>query len=376
MKVTHFATTVYASLYFLTTTAQGLEPLESSSSYAIKSKSTQLLKKLDANQDGKIQEAEDAKFWRRNKKFDVNKDNSLDFKELQQSFITSMNSPGKELLNVFYKNTSRGGVYLDIFFPDKDTNNTKPVVFYTHGGGWAAGDKSSATLRSFADAHKAWLKEGFVVVSIGYRLVNKTGDSSMRDCVIDCKDAMRFISGHKKTLGVDSNKFYTFGDSAGGQLAMMLLHSPSDNLLGDAELQKFDYKTVAGVSWYGPCDFRDPQLFNHDDRPNFKDRFGARILPKDSKPEDKVKFYTEMSSVSYLTEDSPPLLMIQGDKDTTIPAKQAYRMQKALETIKAPVEIMLIKNAGHNWRSVDAPISPTREDIVKSTVDFILKHKK
>jgi|GEM_PF-6149873 len=32
--------------------------------------------------------------------------------------------------------------------------------------------------------------------------------------------------------------------------------------------------------------------------------------------------------------------MIQGDKDTTIPVKQAYQMQEALEEIKAPVEIM------------------------------------
>ena len=81
-----------------------------------------------------------------------------------------------------------------------------------------------------------------------------------------------------------------------------------------------------------------------------------------------------MSPVSYLTEDSAPLLMIQGDKDTTIPVKQAYRMQEALKTIKAPVEILIVKNAGHNWRSVDAPIAPTRNEIIQSTIDFLLKH--
>jgi len=74
-------------------------------------------------------------------------------------------------------------------------------------------------------------------------------------------------------------------------------------------------------------------------------------------------------------EYSPPLLMIQGDKDTTIPVKQAYRMQEALKSIQAPVEISIVKNAGHNWRSVGAPIEPTREDIVEETIEFFLRKR-
>ena len=42
--------------------------------------------------------------------------------------------------------------------------------------------------------------------------------------------------------------------------------------------------------------------------------------------------------------------MIQGDKDTTIPVKHAYFMQQKAKQLQAPVEIMIIKNAGHNWR--------------------------
>ena len=66
--------------------------------------------------------------------------------------------------------------------------------------------------------------------------------------------------------------------------------------------------------------------------------------------------------------------MIQGDKDTTIPVKHAYHMKRQAEEAKAPVEIMIIKNAGHNWRNVKAEIEPSREVINQRTVQFLVNH--
>ena len=81
-----------------------------------------------------------------------------------------------------------------------------------------------------------------------------------------------------------------------------------------------------------------------------------------------------MSPIQYLKKNSPPLLMIQGDKDTTIPVKHAHYMKEKAEAAGAPVEIMIIKNAGHNWRQVEAPIDPATEEIVQRTVSFISSH--
>ena len=78
--------------------------------------------------------------------------------------------------------------------------------------------------------------------------------------------------------------------------------------------------------------------------------------------------------MTYLKADSPPLLMIQGDKDTTIPVKHAYYMKKKAEEVEAPVEIMIIKNSGHNWRKVDADIEPTADEIIERTVSFFADH--
>ena len=155
----------------------------------------------------------------------------------------------------------------------------------------------------------------------------------------------------------------------------MLLLSSSDSLLGDKDLAKYSYNMVAGVSWYGPCDFEDMSLFNHDDRPNFKDRFRQRIFLKNTKKEDVLALYREMSPINYLTKDSAPLLMLQGDSDHTIPVKHAYYMEEINKKIKAPVTIIIVKNSGHNWRKVGEDISPTRDEIVQATIDFFVSHK-
>lgn len=364
-----------AASILCTSHLSAIEPLKDSSQAYEDNTAKKTLANLDTNKDGLFKEDEDPKQWKRKKRADANGDGAIDLSELKKARMMYVDSPGKQIRNVIFKKTPQGPVYLDIYMPDEDTSTEKPVVLYTHGGGWAAGSKHGAGNASFGKVHQALLKKGFCVVSVGYRKVKKDGTTAMRDCVIDSKDALRFISAHHKQLGIDPMKVHTFGDSAGGHLAQMVLLSPPETLTGDAELAKYPYKTVSGVSWYGPCDFQNPQLFNHNDRPDFRDRFGPRIMGPESKKEDKVKLYAEMSPVTYLTEKSPPLLMIQGDKDTTIPVKQAYRMQQALETIKAPVEIMLIKNAGHNWRDVDAPIQPGRDVIIDKTIQFFLKHK-
>ena len=68
--------------------------------------------------------------------------------------------------------------------------------------------------------------------------------------------------------------------------------------------------------------------------------------------------------------------MIQGDKDTTIPVKHAYHMKQKSDELKSTVEIMIIQNAGHNWRKVDADIEPTRDSIIEETIEFFVEHLK
>jgi len=68
--------------------------------------------------------------------------------------------------------------------------------------------------------------------------------------------------------------------------------------------------------------------------------------------------------------------MIQGDQDTTIPVKHAYHMQKHVKQVPAPANILIVKNAGHNWKPVGAPITPTTPEIEGQTISFLLNLQK
>lgn len=336
---------------------------------------TNTWKKLDINKDNKFTENENERTWKRYQYLNTNNDNAISVEEYRKFEIPYLNNEGERKLNVLYKETKEEDLYLDIYYPkNRKAGQKLPVVIYTHGGGWGAGSRHGAANASFKTVHMALLEKGFCVVPVSYRLWTKNGTTSMRDCVIDAKDAMRYLSKHNEVLGLDTNKFFCFGDSAGGQISQMLLLSTPESLIGDKSLAKYTYKMAGGVSWYGPCDFEKTNLFNHNDRADFRDRFGPRILMPNTKEEDKLAMYREMSPINYLKKDSPPLLMIQGDSDTTIPVKHAYYMEEKAKKIEAPVTTVIIKNAGHNWRKVEKDIEPTREWIIQKTIDYFVSN--
>lgn len=60
---------------------------------------------------------------------------------------------------------------------------------------------------------------GVAVVSVQYRLAND--GSIISNCIIDSKDAIRFITKNATIYNIDPTRMAMFGASAGGQIAMM-----------------------------------------------------------------------------------------------------------------------------------------------------------
>ena len=132
-------------------------------------------------------------------------------------------------LGVVYKTVDDRDLEFDVYYPDSDSRKPSPVIVYTHGGGWAAGSRYGAAGRLFAPLFKELTERGFCVVSVDYRLYRKGGAIRMRDCVIDAKDAVRYLVSNSKEFNIDPDQVFVFGDSAGGHIAQMLLLTSPGN---------------------------------------------------------------------------------------------------------------------------------------------------
>jgi acetyl esterase/lipase len=101
---------------------------------------------------------------------------------------------------------------VDVFSP-ADAKGL-PVVFWIHGGGWQAGDKTDVKLkpRMFND-------KGFVFVSVNYRLLP---DVDMATLTRDVAKAFRWVQDHAAEYGGDAKRVLVGGHSAGAQLAALI----------------------------------------------------------------------------------------------------------------------------------------------------------
>lgn len=278
-------------------------------------------------------------------------------------------------LDVPYKTTAQGQLKLDLHYPAVPKVGERfPLIVFTHGGGWAAGNKTIGDRGVRFLGVSALNSHGFCVASVEYRLCTKDATITIHDCVTDAKDALRFLAKNASQFSVDADRVFTFGDSAGGHLAQMLLLSPSESFPGDPTLADAKYRLIAGVSWYGPCDFEKTELFNGPGQAGVRDRFGPRIIKPGADEKNKLVAYRKVSPVTYLKPNGPPLLMMQGDKDPTIPVHHARYMKERADAVKAPVEILVVENAAHNWREADGPLRPSLDEIVSKTAAFMKEH--
>src|SRR5262245_11159941 len=89
-----------------------------------------------------------------------------------------------------------------------------PVVFWIHGGGWQAGDKSDV-----AEKPRFFVEKGFVFVSVNYRLLPRV---EMIDIFHDVAKSFRWVHDHIAEYGGDSKRVLVGGHSAGAQLAALI----------------------------------------------------------------------------------------------------------------------------------------------------------
>lgn len=98
-----------------------------------------------------------------------------------------------------------------------------PAVIWVHGGSWQAGDKVTSATELKA---RHFVAEGFVFVSVNYRLVSETNDVRWPDFGNDVAAAAAWVIDNASELGVDAQRIALVGHSAGAHLVSIVGTNP------------------------------------------------------------------------------------------------------------------------------------------------------
>ncbi|HKT96360.1 MAG TPA: alpha/beta hydrolase [Paraburkholderia sp.] len=90
-----------------------------------------------------------------------------------------------------------------------------PAVMFIHGGYWQAGDKHDVSFVA-----PLLVRQGIAVAINNYALAPQ---ASLDTMVAQTRKALHWLHRHAERFGIDANRLYVMGHSAGGHLAAMML---------------------------------------------------------------------------------------------------------------------------------------------------------
>src|SRR5262245_48990811 len=243
---------------------------------------------------------------------------------------------------------------VDIYTPESAKN--LPVVFWIHGGGWQAGDKSSVQLKP-----QAFVDNGFVFVSTGYRLLPNV---EMVTIFRDIAKSVRWVHHHIADYGGDPKRLLIMGHSAGAQLAALICT--------DDRYLKAEGLSLAITRACVPVDgdtYDVPAIIE-----TAETRWRVHSLPR-AKFGHREKFgndeakHRDYSAVTHVAKDKdiPPFLILHvgGHPDTTA---QAQRLGNVLKDAGIPATVFAAKETTHS--KINADLGKPDDPATKALFEF------
>lgn len=231
-------------------------------------------------------------------------------------------------LNLVYTKRDGWEGKLDFYAPS--TNKPTPLVINIHGGGWNKGVKESQT------GFSTFFKAGFAVANIEYRL---SGQSTAPAAVEDARCALLYLIKNAKALNINVDKIVVMGGSSGGHLALMTGLLGADHRFDKSCADVPNLKVAAIVDKYGITDVWDWAY-----GPNKTSKSAVQWLGSYSKD---PAFAASVSPISYVTKTSPPVFIVHGDADPTVPYQHSVTLQQKLAAAGVVHEFITVPGGLH-----------------------------
>jgi len=119
---------------------------------------------------------------------------------------------------------------LDVYAPEADEMQNRPVIVWIHGGGFRPGnDKTQSYIVEMANRFS---RKGYVCLSVDYRLRENPRDNpkeTISDAADDVLKGIDWLRKNSELLNIDVSKIIIGGGSAGGMLGCNLCFNDRSN---------------------------------------------------------------------------------------------------------------------------------------------------
>ena len=226
---------------------------------------------------------------------------------------------------------------MDIYIPrEAQKRKNNGVILFIHGGSWSSGDKADETARCRMLASK-----GYIVANVNYTLWSEeTADAYHVSMVLDELDAaLSKVKHFANEREIIIDKAATVGYSAGAHLAMLYAYSRGDTAPIDI---------VFTASMAGPADI-SPTVWGEDMAIRVARRLtGEELSPEMLRSGEANKILASVSPASFIGQNTPPTLLMQGGKDTVVPPANADSLTEKFTAFGVPHDYIRLENSDHS----------------------------
>ncbi|MBX7258549.1 MAG: alpha/beta hydrolase [Candidatus Hydrogenedentes bacterium] len=260
--------------------------------------------------------------------------------------IESLVVPYTAIEDVVYGQKEGMGLTMDVLKPEKNGNGLGIVLISS--GSWKS-SKSNIPEEVAEMRADHWamglLQGGFTTFIVRH---GSGPRFTVPEMIEDIRRSVRFIRMKASDYGIDPNHIGITSGSSGGHLALMVGLTGDDGKPDSKDpVERVSSRTQAIVAWFPPTDLinwggPDGYKMIETIRPNlFKEIFGTITdLPAQLK---------SISPIYFVTPDDPPLLLIHGDKDATVPVQQSEILKAKYEETGLKVKLIVQPGGPHTY---------------------------
>lgn len=269
--------------------------------------------------------------------------------------------------DIVYGHKDGMALTLDVVEPKQDPKGLGIIL--VSSGSWRSGKSDILEEVEHRRQRDHWtqglLKGGFTLFVVRH---GSSPRYAVHEMVPDINRAVRFVRSVAKVYDVDPDHLGITSGSSGGHLALMAAMTGDDgNPESKDPIERISSKVQCVVAWFPPTDLinwnKDRDFLTIENaRPGFFKRIlgDAKYAETQSKDKDQETRLRELevqlkaiSPLHLAKKGGPPLLLIHGDKDRTVPLHQSELMKSKYEELGLPVKLVVQPGGGHSsWSGI------------------------